>query len=123
MHECHDVTVYLHCTSRPIIEDCSGVKFTTLPQTHLDLRQLGNPNNSSEPGSSQQQQSLLHDSPNLYDQVDDFKWLKSEPSPNWKVLPPAERVPEEVWREVVPGGPGLGVDDILKGVGLSGGNR
>jgi tubulin-specific chaperone C len=54
----------------------------------------------------------------MYDQVDDFKWLKSEPSPNWSVLPPSERVPEEVWREVVPGGPGWGVDDILKSVGI-----
>jgi tubulin-specific chaperone C len=114
MHECHDVVVYLHCTSRPIIEDCSGVKFTTLPQTHLDLVQLAQSNITSSEGAP----GSLHDSKNMYDQVDDFKWLKSEPSPNWSVLPPSERVPEEVWREVVPGGPGWGVDDILKSVGI-----
>jgi len=33
-------------------------------------------------------------------------------------LPEEERIPEEVWKTVVPGAPGLGLDDILKKVGL-----
>jgi tubulin-specific chaperone C len=42
MHECQDVTVYLHCTSRPIIEDCKGIRFAELPKFHvrLSLRRL-----------------------------------------------------------------------------------
>ena len=52
--------------------------------------------------------------PSQWDQVDDFKWLKAEHSPNWSILPPEERVVDEVWRDVVPGGPGWSLDDILK---------
>jgi tubulin-specific chaperone C len=55
---------------------------------------------------------------NMWDQVDDFKWLKMEPSTNWSVLQEQDRVREEVWRQKVPGGPGLGIDDILKAVGV-----
>ena len=31
MHECRDCVVYLRCSSRPIIEDCEGMKFAPLP--------------------------------------------------------------------------------------------
>ena len=31
IHECKDVDVYLHCTSHPIIEDCSNMRFAPLP--------------------------------------------------------------------------------------------
>lgn len=27
MHECKNCLVYLHCSSRPIIEDCKGIRF------------------------------------------------------------------------------------------------
>lgn len=59
--------------------------------------------------------------PNQWNQVDDFKWLKAEPSPNWSILPSEAHVPDETWREIVPGGPGWSVEDILKAVGLGGG--
>ncbi len=55
---------------------------------------------------------------NLWDQVDDFKWLKAEHSPNWSILPTEERLNEDVWANVVPGGPGTSLDDILKTVGV-----
>jgi tubulin-specific chaperone C len=55
---------------------------------------------------------------NNWDQVDDFKWLKAEHSPNWSILPKMERLQEEVWTTVVPGGQGMGLDDILKKVGI-----
>lgn len=51
---------------------------------------------------------------NLWDQVDDFKWLKAEHSPNWDTLPADSQVVDEVWRDIVPGGPGWSLDDILK---------
>jgi len=53
-----------------------------------------------------------------WDQVDDFKWLKAEHSPNWSILPETERLQKEVWTSVVPGGQGMGLDDILKRVGI-----
>lgn len=56
---------------------------------------------------------------NLWDQVDDFKWLKVDQSPNWTVLPEEERLKDEVWREAVPGRPGAGTEDILKEVGIA----
>ncbi|RAL61967.1 hypothetical protein DID88_002456 [Monilinia fructigena] len=43
---------------------------------------------------------------NQWDQVDDFKWLKVEHSPNWSILPEEERLKEEIWTDVVPGGSG-----------------
>jgi len=98
IHECHDVDVYLHCGSRPIIEDCSGMRFAPCPGVYTTEKDT--------PESNQ------------WDQVDDFKWLKADHSPNWSVLPEAERIPDEVWRDVVPGGPGVGIEDILKKVGL-----
>ena len=35
MHESHNVDVYLLCGSRPIIEDCKGVRFAPLPACHV----------------------------------------------------------------------------------------
>lgn len=57
-------------------------------------------------------------SQNHWDQVDDFKWLKSEHSPNWSILPEGKRLPEDIWVNTVPGGPGVGIYDIFKKVGL-----
>ncbi|KAI8214049.1 hypothetical protein K4K54_001230, partial [Colletotrichum sp. SAR 10_86] len=55
---------------------------------------------------------------NQWDQVDDFKWLKSEPSPNWSVLPEEERLADEIWTKTVPGEKGKDLHDILKAVGI-----
>jgi len=35
MHDCKNVDVYLHCASRPIIEDCSNVRFSPIPERHV----------------------------------------------------------------------------------------
>lgn len=35
IHECKNVHIYLHCTSHPIIEDCSGMKFAPLPAYYV----------------------------------------------------------------------------------------
>ena len=98
MHESRNCDVYLLTTSRPIIEDCSSIHFAPLPNQY----------------TTDQDRQLE----NQWQQVDDFKWLKSESSPNWSTLDMPHRVRDEVWREVVPGGPGLGVEDILKAVKL-----
>ncbi|KAJ5233582.1 uncharacterized protein N7469_005348 [Penicillium citrinum] len=94
MHNCTDVDVYLSCSSNPIIENCSNVRFGRIPKAY----------------------ALDHDRPDHQDrwnEVEDFKWIKPEPSPNWSLLDPSDAVPEEVWAEIVPGGPGWSLDDIL----------
>ena len=37
MHDCKNVDIYLQCTSRPIIEDCSNVRFAPIPKCHVRL--------------------------------------------------------------------------------------
>ena len=99
MHGSRNCDVYLLTTSRPIIEDCSGIKFAPLPECYV--------------AESDREVE------NQWQQVDDFKWLRTgEQSPNWSFLPEGQRVREEVWREVVPGGPGVGTEDVLRAVRL-----
>ncbi|KAF1970376.1 tubulin-specific chaperone-like protein c [Bimuria novae-zelandiae CBS 107.79] len=85
MHSSKKVDVYLHCSSRPIIEDCETIRFAPLPQHFMTEDLTG--------------------STNQWDQIDDFKWLKSEPSPNFTTLPDPERIPDTVWKVKVPGEP------------------
>ncbi|KKK16699.1 hypothetical protein P175DRAFT_0535824 [Aspergillus ochraceoroseus IBT 24754] len=97
MHDCKDVDVYLSSSSNPIIEDCTDIRFGRIPRAY----------------------ALDHDRPDCEDcwnQVEDFKWIKPEPSPNWSLLGPDGGVPEEVWAEIVPGGPGWSLDDILRAI-------
>jgi hypothetical protein len=49
-----------------------------------------------------------------WDQVEDFKWIKPEPSPNWSILESNAAVSDEVWAEMVPGGPCWSLEDILR---------
>jgi hypothetical protein len=35
IHECKNVDIYLYCTSHPIIEDCSGMRFAPLPACYV----------------------------------------------------------------------------------------
>lgn len=55
---------------------------------------------------------------NLFDQVDDFKWLKATDSPNWSVLPETEVIPEGVWKTALVAGPAVNVDDTLRTLGV-----
>ncbi|OQE90828.1 hypothetical protein PENNAL_c0011G07024 [Penicillium nalgiovense] len=99
MHNCSNVDVYLSCSSNPIIEDCSNIRFGRIPKAY----------------------ALNHDRPDHEDrwsQVEDFKWIKPEPSPNWSLLDHNDAVPEEVWAEIVPGGPGWSLDDILHAINV-----
>ncbi|KAK7423173.1 hypothetical protein QQZ08_009169 [Neonectria magnoliae] len=98
IHECSNVDIYLHCGSHPIIEDCSGMRFAPLPAAY-----------ETEADKT---------SENQWDQVDDFKWLKADHSPNWAILPEDERLIDELWRKVVPGQPGVSVEETLKKLGI-----
>lgn len=78
-HNTTHTRVYLHVTSRAIVEDCSGVAFApfswSYPTLEEDFRLSG-----------------LDRSRNNWDQVDDFNWLAAgTPSPNWTVIPEADR--------------------------------
>ncbi|KAI0471382.1 tubulin binding cofactor C-domain-containing protein [Xylaria cf. heliscus] len=95
MHDCKNVHVYLHCASHPIIEDCSQVAFAPLPTFYKA-------NESTTPETNQ------------WDQVDDFKWLKDTPSPNWSVLADDDRILDDVWRNTVCGKASMSTDDILR---------
>ena len=66
-------------------------------------------------------QALDHDRfdhEDRWSQVEDFKWIKPEPSPNWSLIDANDAVPEEVWAEIVPGGPGWSLEDILHAIKL-----
>jgi tubulin-specific chaperone C len=128
VHECENVDLYLQCASRPIIEDCHAVRFAPLPDAYATMHARNDITSAAELDEGGRSASISagdqHSVPapglNLWDQVDDFKWLKTEPSPNWSVLPEDQRVKEEVWRAVVQGKgrARLSVDEILAKVGL-----
>lgn len=99
VHECKNVDFYVWCGSHPIIEDCHAVRFAPLPEAY-----------------EQKAENLQQ---NQWDQVDDFKWLKNEPSPNWSVLPEEKRVPADVWSKDVGGNVSLSTDGLLRKVGVS----
>ncbi|ODA75915.1 hypothetical protein RJ55_08556 [Drechmeria coniospora] len=98
IHECRNVHLYLHCSSHPIIEDCTGMRFAPLPAPYM----------TESEGNTE----------NQWDQVDDFKWLKAGHSPNWTVLPDEEVLDADVWTKIVPGQPGASVQETLAKVGL-----
>lgn len=70
MHESSAVRVYLSSASRPIIEDCSDVVFAPLPAVFARDDKSG---------------QICEAGRNLWDQVDDFKWLKAGPSPHYRL--------------------------------------
>lgn len=37
MHDCKNTDIYLHCASRPIIEDCGNVRFSPIPACHVSF--------------------------------------------------------------------------------------
>lgn len=92
MHASKHVDVYLHASSRPIFEDCEDLRFAPLPQVFTT--------------------DAIAELPNQWDQIDDFKWLKAGPSPNFSILAEDKRVGEDVWRKVSAAGEG-DLDDLL----------
>ena len=40
MHECKNCLVYLHCGSRPVIEDCNAIRFTPFPPVYVSTPSL-----------------------------------------------------------------------------------
>ncbi|KAK4773774.1 hypothetical protein SAY87_028793 [Trapa incisa] len=79
IHNARGSDFYLRVRSRPIVEDCLGVRFAPYCLQYNgiegDLREA----------------NLLEETGN-WSNVDDFKWLKAMQSPNWSVLPEDERI-------------------------------
>ncbi|KAH7101674.1 TBCC-domain-containing protein [Auriculariales sp. MPI-PUGE-AT-0066] len=61
MHKTTDTDVHLHISSMPVIEHCTGIRFTAYP--------FGDPSASATPSQ--------------HFTVQDFDWILPEPSPNW----------------------------------------
>ncbi|KAJ2490619.1 hypothetical protein IWW37_002993 [Coemansia sp. RSA 2050] len=80
------VDVYLHCTSHPIIEKSSSIRFAPYPA------ELRTPRIEQEFGTSQ-----LGLQPNSFDKVDDFNWLKRQASPNWSLQQASALPLANVW--------------------------
>jgi len=83
MHKSRNVDVYLYCSSRPIIEDCSNITFSSIPSVFAPDAENG--------GQTK----------NMFDQVDDFKWLRAEPSPNWRLMDDSEQIKEDKWQDIL----------------------
>ena len=125
MHHSSNVDVYLHCTSRPIIEDCTGIRFAELPRVYAQMLGVGGEHSGTvadaegdDDGGERGEAAAKGE--NMYSQVDDFKWLKSDPSPNWEVMADEDKVKDEVWTQVLEGQDraGVGVEELLTEVGL-----
>jgi hypothetical protein len=74
IHDTYNTDFYIHVASNPIFEDSSGLRFTAYNLEYPELAQ-------------QMVDSGLGAMENQWRQVDDFKWLRSQQSPNWCVLP------------------------------------
>ncbi|CAN6278850.1 unnamed protein product [Urochloa humidicola] len=78
IHEARATDFYLRVRSRPIIEDCSGVRFAphclNYDGIDKDLKESG-----------------LEEETGNWANVDDFKWLRAVQSPNWCLVPEEER--------------------------------
>ncbi|KAK2744002.1 hypothetical protein FQN57_004455 [Myotisia sp. PD_48] len=95
MHDCKNVDVFLHCSSKPIIEGCSNIRFSSIPPHYVE-----------DDAASQ--------NPNMWSEVQDFNWLKSEHSPNWSILGETDVIPDEVWAGISSGDQKWTLDKILK---------
>lgn len=83
LHSSIDCTIYLHVTSRAIIEDCSRIRVAPYNWTYEDQ-------------TSHFNLAGLDQKINNWNCIDDFNWLSSEKqSPNWSILEPELRV--ESW--------------------------
>ncbi|KAF3915693.1 hypothetical protein AA313_de0208318 [Arthrobotrys entomopaga] len=112
LHSSHNVDIYLKCGSRPIIEDCSGIRISYLPCTLNDSNDSNSSNNNNNRGGSSGGGGSNYttnttgggdgEDKGMYNKVDDFNWLKvDKPSPNWRCLEDSERIGDEVWNHIL----------------------
>ena len=78
-HSARNCSIYLHTTSRAIIEDCSDLQFAPYTWSYLGI--------ADDYAATGLDQTI-----NNWKEVGDFNWLATDtPSPNWSVLPEERR--------------------------------
>lgn len=122
IHSSSGTDLYLRVGSRPIIEHSERLRFAPMPSPSV-LAALEPPASSSAPvggaaspsGSATAGEAGSAGSGDmggavcsgLWQQVEDFGWVKATHSPHWCVLPEAERLPLRMASGE--GGPALGM--------------
>ncbi|XP_063530622.1 tubulin-specific chaperone C isoform X2 [Cydia strobilella] len=80
MHTSTKCDIYLHVTSKGIVEDCTEIRTSPYNLKYDDLEKHFN-------------MSLLDKKSNNWNCLDDFNWLAPDiPSPNWSILDVSDRV-------------------------------
>jgi len=82
IHDSTSCDFYLHILSRPILEHCSGLRFSPYLLSYPSLQ-----SHLEEAGLNRQ------DAKENWKDVDDFRWLRQQQSPNWSILPGTGRQP------------------------------
>lgn len=79
IHNAKNCDFYLRVRSRPIIEDCNGVRFAPYCLNYERIEK------------DLEEANLGEETAN-WANVDDFRWLRAVQSPNWSILPDNERI-------------------------------
>ncbi|GBP67329.1 Tubulin-specific chaperone C [Eumeta japonica] len=80
MHSSAKCDIYLHVTSKGIVEDCTDIRTT---EYNLDYKDLDKHFNMS----------TLDKNINNWNKLDDFNWLAPDiPSPNWSVMDSSQKI-------------------------------
>ncbi|EPY27814.1 tubulin-specific chaperone C [Strigomonas culicis] len=97
LKDCHNVQVYVWCTSTPIIETCDGMGFGPyacwrglLSSTMDGVRAASHEEWAQSVGDVQD----VERAKTAYTTIDDFQWIKKTQSPHWRVME------EETWVHV-----------------------
>ncbi|XP_078085840.1 tubulin-specific chaperone C [Mustelus asterias] len=85
-HNTKDANVYLHVTSRAIVEDCTGVSFAPFNWKYEGIEK-------------DFELAGLDKTKNNWNIIDDFNWLASDHSPNWSILAEESRITD--WDEIL----------------------
>ncbi|KAJ0048309.1 hypothetical protein Pint_16665 [Pistacia integerrima] len=79
IHFAKSCDIYLRVRSRPIIEDCNGVRFGPYCSKYEGIEEY-------------LEAAALSEETGSWGNVDDFRWLRAVQSPNWSVMPEDERL-------------------------------
>ncbi|KAJ1975436.1 hypothetical protein H4R33_006654 [Dimargaris cristalligena] len=107
IHTSHHLTFYLHAASHPIIEDCDKIVVMDYPPPLKPAASLSTGMESNRTAASETTRTIweraaLLETANLYDQVNDFKWLRRQASPHWRVGTgsTSTAIPSELWDQM-----------------------
>ncbi|KAL0021399.1 hypothetical protein WJX77_012615 [Trebouxia sp. C0004] len=74
IHNAHRCALHIRARSNPIIENSDGLQFTSYAPAYAGC-------------DDQLQAAGLHEDSGLWQEVQDFGWLKHSQSPNWCIMP------------------------------------